>query len=183
MATSTIPRSNNGRAGSPSSVTPRGVTPRTRYGIVSKPVQKLVGRLTLFQGSHECSVTAKQHDNKRLALLDGIERAVQSVNLQLGSLRRSPWGTLGTARAQYSLRHVCVFLLGRVTSGNPSCRRQEDALGARIQHRPTTSGRESLRPKAAHVLWRRGRVRLILLRAFVRVVVPTPLGSSRHKVL
>src|SRR5438309_7099350 len=47
-----------------------------------------------------------------------------------------PWGTLGTARAQYSLRHVCVFLLGRVTSGNPSCRRQEDALGARIQHRP-----------------------------------------------
>src|SRR6266571_6116030 len=39
--------------------------------------------------SHRCSVTAKQHDNKRLALLDGIERAVQSVNLQLGSLRRS----------------------------------------------------------------------------------------------
>ena len=39
----------------------------------------------------------------------------------------------------------------------------------------TTSGRESLRPRAAHVLWRRGRVRLILLRAFVRVVVPTTL--------
>src|SRR5947209_7019591 len=54
-----------------------------------------------------------------------------------------PWGTLGTARAQYSLRHVCVFLLGRVTSGNPSCRRQEDALGARIQHRPTTRADES----------------------------------------
>src|SRR5438552_1340614 len=39
--------------------------------------------------SHRCSVTAKHHDNKRLALLDGIERAVQSVNLQSGSLRRS----------------------------------------------------------------------------------------------
>jgi hypothetical protein len=45
--------------------------------------------LTLFQGISQVLSTAKQHDNKRLALLDGIERAVQSVNLQLGSLRRS----------------------------------------------------------------------------------------------
>src|SRR4029453_18567784 len=36
-----------------------------------------------------CSVTAKQYYNKCLALLDGIERVGQSVNLPLGSLRRS----------------------------------------------------------------------------------------------
>jgi hypothetical protein len=59
-------------------------------GIVSKSVQKLVGRLTLFQGISQVLIHRKQHNNKRLVLLDGIERAVQSVNLQLGSLRRSP---------------------------------------------------------------------------------------------
>src|SRR2546426_611344 len=60
-------------------------------GIVSKSVQKLVGRLTLFQGISQLLIHRKQHNNKRLVLLDGIERAVQSENLQLGSLRRSPF--------------------------------------------------------------------------------------------
>jgi hypothetical protein len=59
------------------------------FGIVSKSVQKLVGRLTLFQGISQVLSHRKQHNNKHLVLLDGIERAVQSVNLQLGSLRRS----------------------------------------------------------------------------------------------
>jgi hypothetical protein len=45
--------------------------------------------LTLFQGVSQVLSRHKTNDDKRLALLDGIERAVQSVNLQLGSLRRS----------------------------------------------------------------------------------------------
>ena len=44
---------------------------------------------TFFKASYRCSATTKQHDNRHLTLLDGIERAVQSVNLQLGSLRQS----------------------------------------------------------------------------------------------
>jgi len=58
-------------------------------GMVSKPVQKLVGRLTLFQGISQVLSHRKQHDNKRLAC--GWHRAgCAKCKLQLGSLRAIP---------------------------------------------------------------------------------------------
>ena len=59
-------------------------------GIVSKLVSKPVDRLTLFQDNSRCQVARKRHNNKYLEPFDGIKQNVKSVNLRLGSVRRSP---------------------------------------------------------------------------------------------
>ena len=60
-------------------------------GIVSKSVRKPAARLTLFQDSSRCQVAEKQRDDKYLESFESIEQNVKSVNLRLGSVRRSPW--------------------------------------------------------------------------------------------
>jgi hypothetical protein len=59
-------------------------------GIVSKSVRKPAARLTLFQDSSRCQVAGKQRDDKYLESFESIEQNVKSVNLRLGSVRRSP---------------------------------------------------------------------------------------------
>src|SRR5437879_5669701 len=58
-------------------------------GIVSKSVRKPADRLTLFQDSSRCQVAGKQRDDKYLESFDSIGQNVKSVNLRLGSVRRS----------------------------------------------------------------------------------------------
>ena len=59
------------------------------HGIVSKSVRKPAARLTLFQDSSRCQVVGKQRDDKYLESFESIEQNVKSVNLRLGSVRRS----------------------------------------------------------------------------------------------
>ena len=50
------------------------------FGIVSKPVNKPIDKLTTFQATRGASIRRKRHNYRHLDLLNGVEQSVKVVN-------------------------------------------------------------------------------------------------------